>query len=395
VQPKFCILNLFVLASLAFSPFANADTDDIAANCSDIRLDQAPGAAMTELDSRIPHIAQVANDCSFYTATQLYDAWRFRYHEDHLDQLSSAFEAYVRMQEKQGKTDLETGGNVPANLKMLRGEGSCPRRYYNSTTGQDDDEVVFTKFYNTFKASRGLIANQNTNFLNPFPNAIADAPILLGPFFPAPTTSVTEQVNAIIQYMKSQNQQLLSPPMAVVTNPNLSLLQTDFTQNNFLSFIDQVIPEDCSENDRLQVNHNYAYSFHEYTAKFLSLEWHEDAPIARSINEELNKGVTKAMPVSIEYCSTVLDAGKSFKEIMSSYDPNCGPHASLVIGRRFNAAKNSCEFLVRNTWFQADPYSNDWEREANKDQIWIEANTLIKAVYRTTKIGPNFFDIAI
>ena len=91
------------------------------------------------------------------------------------------------------------------------------------------------------------------------------------------------------------------------------------------------------------------------------------------------------LPIGISYCSKVLEKGRSYQSSSSrklldllSGSENCGPHASLIIGRRTSIRSDGsavCQFLIRNTWGTSCwNYSNDWDCE--KGNIWVDSDQM-------------------
>ena len=56
-----------------------------------------------------------------------------------------------------------------------------------------------------------------------------------------------------------------------------------------------------------------------------------------------------------------------------------GLHSSLILGRRFNAETNKCEYLLRNSWGGGSLYHNSYGSDIMKDTAWIAEEALGKS----------------
>jgi hypothetical protein len=109
----------------------------------------------------------------------------------------------------------------------------------------------------------------------------------------------------------------------------------------------------------------------------------KDTEIKKAGNGDIYDGFGRAisqhhalypkMPMMIGYCSGML--GKSGGPGYSSAVGDCGPHASIVIGRRYNAQRNKCQVLIQNTYGTGKDNTHPaWENEGGK--IWVDESTL-------------------
>lgn len=115
----------------------------------------------------------------------------------------------------------------------------------------------------------------------------------------------------------------------------------------------------------------------------------ESNPFTKKILEKLK---LKSLPVGISYCSKVLSRGKSYDGIVTKESSSlkfkqndkgkndCGNHASLIIGSKFNKTTKKCDFLIRNTWGTGCSYHKDFKCESGS--IWVDHETLEKNTYR-------------
>jgi hypothetical protein len=109
------------------------------------------------------------------------------------------------------------------------------------------------------------------------------------------------------------------------------------------------------------------------------------------------------LPIPIDYCSRILRPDRGLE--LPTWDKeenkwqihreNCGKHASLIVGRRFNRLTHRCEFLVRNSWGSRCPESYVTREEGGyitrceeNGQLWINSEDLASAMYRMTAWEP-------
>ena len=316
--------------------------------CSDIRLD-AKGGSMEKIVEILPNVAQIGGSCSFHTAAQMYDAWRFQHATQNIndsDQMSSPVVLDFEIK-KQNKQKNLSGGNINNNLQYLFKKGSCPRKYFNETTGRNFDEEMYDKFYYSFNH--------------------------------------TKDANDLIRLV--YNKINLKDFYEFNPNPDMGKVMTSILLEDFVSFIAEVIPPRCDSKERLRTNIKYKILNRNFSAEIFGFYWHNSDSVKREINNELDQGISKALPVGISYCSTVLNEGKNFEEIKSTNeDSGCGNHASMIIGRRKNRKTGACEFLLRNSWRAGYTYSRSWESDVGKSQVWIDADTLSDSIYATTRM---------
>lgn len=95
------------------------------------------------------------------------------------------------------------------------------------------------------------------------------------------------------------------------------------------------------------------------------------------------------LPVAIGFCSAKITKRKrarGLKEIKAFFrHRGCGGHEALVIGRRYNREKKSCELLVRNSWgANTKAYRSFVEPE--NGNVWVSYDLMMKNVIDLTYI---------
>jgi hypothetical protein len=318
-----------------------AQADD---SCSTVRLD-GPGGSMEKIAGDMPVVSQTLGTCSFQAAVQMFDAWRIRHENFGIPRFTSPVELDFRMQRPSHGNNLD-GGHIEDNLIRLRTEGGCPRNYFQTGTGVDSDEMFYANLYDAFvreKSAADVVA-------------------------------------------KSATLRSMFPSYPFNRSANASVMKKAFADKNFVDFIAELIPPKCSTEEKLRTYRPYRVVTRNFSKTIFGYDWHESDGVRQEIHRELDKGGLNAMPIGISYCSSVLYAGKSFREIKSSYDANCGNHASTVIGRRKNPKTGSCEFLLRNSWGASPCYANDWVCIAKTSLVWVSADTLSDSIYSTVRM---------
>lgn len=79
--------------------------------------------------------------------------------------------------------------------------------------------------------------------------------------------------------------------------------------------------------------------------------------------------------IGINYRIDMLQAGRE------------GNHASTVVGRRWNADRNQCEYLVRNSWGTGCNYGYRNETSCENGNIWVNKALLTEQTYSLSYIG--------
>ena len=319
---------------------------DAGDDCTPITLD-SPGGSMEPIVRRTPNVQQNGNTCSFHAAGDLYDAWRFR-EDPSLSYLSSPVELAVRIN-TQDKMKFINGGTISGNLKEWRDHGSCPRLNYNSATGRDDDEFFINNFTNEFLNLRAELK------ANPDPSGLV-AHL---------QTSAAHFASSIQNY-------------SIFPFASSAFLEKQLKDDDFLGFMNGIMANQCTDSTRQYVRHRFG---------LMEIRFPNNNPSTRikEIDEELNRGLEKAWPLGISFCSAVLGEGKKFT-YRSSQAANCDPHAATVIGRRKNSA-GVCQYLLRNSWAaRTNVYSVDWEKTpGGNDHLWIDREALAIAIHSLTR----------
>ncbi|MFY7992854.1 MAG: hypothetical protein ACOVP4_06160 [Bacteriovoracaceae bacterium] len=83
-------------------------------------------------------------------------------------------------------------------------------------------------------------------------------------------------------------------------------------------------------------------------------------------------------PVGISYCSRMLtDKNAAGIDYYNKPKSNCGPHASVVIGKRGDGY-GKCQYLIRNSWGKS--YKYPWE--TSEGDIWVSEGALMMNVFK-------------
>jgi hypothetical protein len=352
------LISISALASIILHGGSSSFAAESAADeCTPITLD-SPGGTMEEIVARTPKIMQSGGVCTFHAAAEMFDAWRTKY-DAPVTNSTSPLALAMQFSLRTGHHNFElTGGDANPNLHELLQYGGCPRENYNPLTGQDMDEYYYNEVSERFEALQASYAATVLSFTNPKPPGIWD---------------VTTKIEQLVLSFAAKY-----PGYPLNKSIDFAKLEGAFVLNDFVSFMNEMIPMNCANSARIFANK--PYSVVEFVTKDGS-----SAPKLAVIHEELNRGLENAFPLGIGYCANVLDAGRAYKPI-SMANPNCGRHESLIIGRRPNPKTGICQFLVRNSWSRHSPYSSDWEKLPNMDHVWVDADTLVTAIHDITTV---------
>ena len=354
--------SLYLLWSIGISAIALAGTTSH--DCSYVNLSD-PGGSMEPLVRAMPIALQNGGSCAYHTATELYDAWRIQQDRSFSGQFSSAFEINYRMKNARHEKDL-TAGVIFNILKTLLKEGSCPNLAYDPASGEDLDERAYHQLQNRFAQLRQtpLAAIESLN---------AETMLELDPDLNNRVSTLLESIRTDEQFKRYANR--LNP------NPNLDAVYSSILANDFISFVREVVPPSCAENERLRSSKKDRLTYLQ-----LGPEHTDPQALLNLIHDELDKGSYDALPVGVGYCSRVLTQGTHFNEMDNPDGSLCGAHASVILGRRKNPQSGTCQVLLRNTWGNIDCTRKAWECVPNKSHVWIDEDIFKNSLFSITKI---------
>ena len=89
------------------------------------------------------------------------------------------------------------------------------------------------------------------------------------------------------------------------------------------------------------------------------------------------------MPVGISYCSNAV-----VTEADQDSD-HCGPHASLIIGRRRSVKTGHCQYLVRNSWGNSSAAEYKKGIDVDGPNYWVNDDEIFSATMYASKIEKN------
>ena len=90
-----------------------------------------------------------------------------------------------------------------------------------------------------------------------------------------------------------------------------------------------------------------------------------------ALNQNLDLG-TSALPMGLSYCANILTVGPHFHRKKHG----CDPHVSTLIGRRWNAARRTCEYLIKNSWGTSCHHYAGSGNDCEGGKVWVNAFTL-------------------
>jgi hypothetical protein len=104
------------------------------------------------------------------------------------------------------------------------------------------------------------------------------------------------------------------------------------------------------------------------------------------------------LPVSIDYCSGVFTFGPTLEGRRILHEQTlglpgsdlCGPHASIVIGRREVKSSNgtlTCEYLIRNSWGPTcEGYRSEYNGKCENGQVWVTKEALQRNILKANSL---------
>ena len=151
-------------------------------------------------------------------------------------------------------------------------------------------------------------------------------------------------------------------------HPQNDLLQEMFPSLDFETFF-EVINQTNRQNAYQQL---LAASCKEEVAITDNINVHEVTARGKDFSDTLDQQLENGNVAEIGYHAGVL------------YNPDMpnrssGLHSALILGRRFNAETNKCEYLLRNSWGEGSLYHSSYDTEIMKDTAWISEEALGKS----------------
>lgn len=113
-------------------------------------------------------------------------------------------------------------------------------------------------------------------------------------------------------------------------------------------------------------------------------EYDEEAFYNKTVNRDLIENLARGVPVGISYNSAFLKRG--------SKEGDEYGHASVVVGSRWNARQETCEFKIRNSWgTKCSPYKEEYAKPDNCDNgnIWVKERDVLLHVWSATTVRKN------
>ncbi len=376
-----------------------------ASACGEVRLD-AEGGAMEHVKVRNQ---RAIGSCYAHAAAQLYDAWRFRNADMEYDHSSAGFEISQRYKWDRDETSVD-GGHVKKIIPKLLQEGTCSQEELDSlfrgvTLDGFASKVmqIFTKYRDEFRrrmkeelpspievqAEIGaeILKREMQGFARQDNTRVDRSRIHFDVRSMVARDVLAKGVVELKAYIKD---------VCVISQAHIpySKLQPDA---NTVRMFEMISLAECPEQRRLYAKNQFRINdVSTYTnGKGMIPGVLDEKPRFKpevslpAIHRELDKGLSRAMPIAVSYCASVLGEGKAFK----TKDPNtdqCGRHASLITGRRKNPQSGKCELLIRNTWGNScGSYSRDWTCDSAKGSVWVDEATLGRAITNVQTIVPN------
>lgn len=390
-----------IVLAVATTP-AHALTSET--DCGLIRMDQGSGSV-----ARLPVTDQGnAGICFAHVAAQLADAWRATQPgapagTGMLPHVTSPMPPSFALASKNGRVIAFDSGTVEEALAMIREKGSCnhnkvfgalgPVMAYDGGNQQnlrDELRGAFDRYMRDISQRLGPETWADTVFIRKYDEvyrkhprwsservalearyelALSEASRLClaldAAHFPLPRAKAG---------LIASTTQILAAYMATSAYPN----QADN------AFVTKYFENVCREHS-LDVS-----PVPEFKNKFFPQG--SAGAVRKRIHQKLN--AADPLPVAITYCSGVLTHAAPYRgqEVIGnlvgckpdSSNPDGGTHASIIVGRRWNAARKTCQLLVRNSWGEScdsdythvAPWSCGGSGGEIRGQIWVDEEDL-------------------
>ncbi len=334
---------------LALSSSARASTKTAyPKTCKPFRLDQPAGSM-----ERIPvHDQQDLGICGAYSAADMIDAWRFSHGDTRYSWFTSPLEAAVDGSKKYKQSVLLGHDGVYAF--PFEGVDECVVVNYIAKSGSCDSQAIEKK---------------------------------LGP---ANYDTVLPWYKSYLMLAKSPNEACTSDGNACQTPTPISI-ENAVTISSPLLYFQAITTEACEAGERIPIS----------IPGCKESDINGPGQFEEVMSKHFDTLLDKAQPLTIGYCSGLLEEGRGFRGLVTAMHGNpprkrrlCrgyddqdedddGGHSSLVMGRRWNGKK--CQILIKNSWgTDDDDYSDDWKTEDGK--IWVDQDDLEQNVFDVSYI---------
>jgi hypothetical protein len=350
----------------------------MAADCSDVRLDGTGGS--------MEHVAvrnqQEIGSCYAHTAAQMYDAWRFMHGE-------TGFEIGQRFKIGRNSDDHSIDGGVVEEVipHIFSGKpqkrGTCSQAeldsaFHTSGVPMSIDEFasgimgIFNRYKDQYIALRkGYFGSRAIT-----PDPTARQVLIASDNTRVDRSRIDHSTDAahraeVLDAGKIELRKFLRNHWKINGHIGFDQLRAD---GDTVDLFETLSVAYCPPTHRLGTKGRFDVRNHRVPN-----------PIA-FIDGNLVRGA-QSYPIGISYCASVLKEGRAYSTRQSN-DARCGNHASLVVGRRRNPKTRACEYAIRNTWGHTSNYHADWTPEAKKGLVWVDGETLGRAVYGVQVMEP-------
>ncbi|OUS00195.1 hypothetical protein A9Q84_03150 [Halobacteriovorax marinus] len=341
-----------------------------ARGCTSIDLRKKESQKNEGVFSKIPVRHQQLGTCYAHAAAQIIDAFRFSQKSPMGDQdynhISSDLVLAVEHSHAENKASKDAdgnltieGGSICSIIKQALKTGTCNSNdILPLDSRQRRDFIIDTElFFNTFKKG-------HTNDLD-YDQWKSEDKLLIQTY-----------CRKLIDKFHIESEFL----------PALTKVLSALKKNKVHDFINDILSHRCKERKHLPAGLVCeSYELDRGLASVMSAETTDafkEKPGIELIHKFLEAG-NPMQPVGIGYCSGVLEQGNAFIGPKSRFSRFCGPHASAIIGRKFE--NGSCKFLIRNSWGKScRGISKDIE--CDEGNMWIEQGKLEESLISVSRI---------
>jgi hypothetical protein len=345
----------------------------IANECASLRIDLP-----TSPTSKIPVYDQDSlGICYSYAAAELVDFYRFS-HGDTDNTITSPIVAALKSGSADWfRKDID-GGDIEKVILSIKKNGICDHRFIRDHWDSYSTKPFLDQMLNYFEMHKQYVkkVNSNLSIKSQILSLFGSKSTVKSPYHPC---------NDLIN---------LGFPKDLI--PSAEILDKLLSQNDPLVFLSGILERACHKySKKIFIPEPTVASG---SLPFGSNDKSSSDSIIAMINDQLDKKPAQA--TAIGYCGKMLHhkdyiginrrtshgldwSGQVHRKgSIENVKDDCGPHASVVIGRRMSHGR--CEFLIRNSWGSGcEGYPWDCE----KGNIWVDSEKLAANTIKLTWIG--------
>lgn len=300
-------------------------------SCSTVRLDE-PGGTFYEVEN----IIQRMGSCQTHAGIALYDAWRFS-HSNSDPRASSPAVTYLEQCKKDDNL-FDVGGSVERILKYVRKHPPCALNAQKTTAVAGHDNLISENLEIFGSDVKDYIAkcrkkNPSGTIKQAIAKCAANQSVRLEK---KPAGEKLENIGKYVRLDCDPKDRVTAPPSYRIKNAGKGVNITEFDRKKR----------------------------HTTFAPWQRQRWQE-------VNDCFDKKGARCQPFGVAICNAI---------IADDWSQGCQGHAVVLIGRRYNAKKKSCEFLIRNSNLP------NGKLEGDAHGVWFDSKELYRHVMESLQL---------